>query len=313
MSPLSVAAFYKFAALPDYQEWQEPLLDVCAQNHVEGTLLLAPEGINGTIAGPLNGVQAVLDFLARDERFAGLECKWSSASSPPFQRMKVRLKKEIVTMGVDKIDPNQIVGTYVDPKDWNELLEDPDVVVIDARNDYEIGIGTFKGAQDPEIKSFREFPEWLRQRFKAGDNPKVAMFCTGGIRCEKSTAFLKQEGLQEVFHLKGGILKYLENVPEKESLWEGECFVFDERVSVIHGLRQGSYEQCRACGTPINAHDRESSDYALGVSCPTCVRQSTPEQKASFQERAKQVALAQSRGKSHLKASRLPSMKGGKN
>ncbi|MFT5287260.1 MAG: UPF0176 protein [Planctomycetota bacterium] len=307
MDELHVAAFYKFAAFPDYREWQTPLLELCEREGLHGTLLLAPEGLNGTIAGCKAGISALHEFLRRDERFSEFDCKWSTAATPPFARMKVRLKKEIVTMGVPSIDPNQSVGTYVEPQDWNQLLEDPDVILVDTRNQYEVAIGTFKGAVNPKLDSFREFPDWLRQEFNARTNPKVAMFCTGGIRCEKSTAFLKQEGVSEVFHLKGGILKYLETVEEESSLWEGECYVFDERVSVGHGLRPGSYELCRACGDPINAADKMSSDFALGVSCPHCIDRSTPEQKERFTERVRQVEIAKSRGKTHLKA--RPSVK----
>ncbi|MCL4142606.1 UNVERIFIED_CONTAM: hypothetical protein GTU68_058523 [Idotea baltica] len=300
MEPLLVAALYKFAAFPEYEEWQLPLKALCLENDVKGTLLLASEGINGTIAGPENGVRNVVERLQSDERFADLNLKWSHASSPPFLRMKVRCKREIVTMGVDAIDPNQIVGTYVKPRDWNAVLADPDVVVIDTRNDYEVGIGTFQGAVNPGLGSFREFPEWLRKRFESDAKPKVAMFCTGGIRCEKSTAFLKREGISEVFHLEGGILKYLEDVPAEESLWQGECFVFDERVSVCHGLEEGTYELCRACRNPIDAADMRTPEYEVGVSCPHCFGQSTAEQKIRYGERARQIELATQRGERHL-------------
>jgi UPF0176 protein len=295
MADYLVAALYKFVALPDYQELREPLFDACVRHQVKGTLLLATEGINGTIAGPADGVRAVVEYLRRDERFLQLEIKQSHATSPPFLRMKVRMKKEIVTMGVPGIDPNQIVGTYVEPNSWNALLEDPDVVVIDTRNDYEVAIGTFRGAKNPHLKTFRDFPAWLRQEFATRENPKVAMFCTGGIRCEKSTAFLKEEGVKEVFHLQGGILKYLETVPEEQSLWEGECFVFDQRVSVKHGLEEGSYGLCRACRNPINEQDRASADFQEGVSCPHCFAQTTDKQKASYTERQRQMELADAR------------------
>lgn len=300
MDPLLVAALYKFAPFPEYEEWQQPLKALCIEQEVRGTLLLATEGINGTIAGPEAGVRKVVAHLQADARFAEMSIKWSHASSPPFLRMKVRCKREIVTMGVDAIDPNEIVGTYVQPQDWNSLIEDPEVVLIDTRNDYEVGIGTFRGAVNPELGSFREFPAWLRSRFEGQSKPKVAMFCTGGIRCEKSTAFLKGEGFPEVFHLEGGILKYLEEVPAGESLWEGECFVFDERVSVGHGLVEGNYDLCRACRNPIGDSDKRSAEYEPGVSCPHCFEHSTAEQKVRYGERARQIELAAGRGEEHL-------------
>jgi len=299
MDKYLVAAFYKFAALPDFEDWREPLLECCVNNDVRGSLLLAPEGINGTLAGSAEGIQRVLALLRADERFAGLKTKESTATSPPFQRMKVRLKREIVTMGVPAIDPNEIVGTYVAPEDWNALLEDPDVIVVDARNDYEVAIGSFKGARNPAIKTFREFPRWLLGEIEAKEQPKVAMFCTGGIRCEKSTAFLKQAGVEEVFHLEGGILKYLENVPEEESLWEGECFVFDQRVSVCHGLREGSYELCHACGDPVGVEDKLKPDFIEGVQCRGCIERTTPLQKEKFAARFAQLELAKSRAKAN--------------
>jgi len=301
MNDFLVAALYKFVALPDFEAMQTPLLEVCRNHEVKGTLLLASEGINGTIAGPVDGIRAVVDYLRSDPRLATLETKQSFASTPPFHRMKVRLKKEIVTMGVENIDPNHIVGTYVKPKDWNALIEDPDVILIDTRNDYEVAIGTFKGAKDPLLKTFREFPAWLREQMKHRDQPKVAMYCTGGIRCEKSTAFLKQEGVNEVFHLEGGILKYLEEIPQEESLWEGQCFVFDQRVSVGHGLKVGNYELCRACRNPISAADKELPQYVEGVSCHQCEHKSTAQQKASFTERQKQMELSIERGEVHLR------------
>lgn len=301
MDDILVAALYKFVALPDFEEMQAPLLEVCKKNEVKGTLLLATEGINGTIAGSPNGIRAVVSYLRSDPRFATLETKQSYAEGPPFHRMKVRLKKEIVTMGVEDIDPNHIVGTYVPPKEWNALIEDPDVILIDTRNDYEVMIGTFKGAQDPHLKTFREFPAWLREQMKERDQPKVAMFCTGGIRCEKSTAFLKQEGVKEVFHLEGGILKYLEEIPEEESLWEGQCFVFDQRVSVGHGLEIGDYELCRACRNPISKSDKERGEFVEGVSCHQCIDVSTPLQKAKYAERQKQMELSLQRGEMHIR------------
>ncbi|MGB0954224.1 MAG: rhodanese-related sulfurtransferase [Planctomycetota bacterium] len=300
MDDLQVAALYKFVALPEFESLRQPLLETCRAHGIHGTLLLASEGINGTVAGTEKGIAALLEYLRKDLGLQDLEVKFSRASAPPFHRMKVRLKKEIVTMGVEGIDPNQVVGTYVAPEEWNALIERDDVWLVDTRNDYEVGIGTFRGATDPDIRTFREFPEWLRAQREQQKEPKVAMFCTGGIRCEKSTAFLKQEGVEDVFHLKGGILKYLENVPEEESLWEGECFVFDERVAVGHGLKEGSYGLCRACRFPISDEDRQAESFVEGISCARCVDQTTAEQKAGFAERHKQMLLAMERGACHL-------------
>jgi UPF0176 protein len=306
MSNFLVAALYKFIALPDCEALQQPLQDYCDQHNVKGTLLLAPEGINGTIAGTHASVHAVLAYLRSDMRFADLVHKASFAETMPFHRMKVRIKREIVTMGVPDIDPTHIVGTYVKPQDWNDLISDPDVVVIDTRNDYEVAIGTFKGAVDPNIKTFRDLPEWVHQQkllnVQGEKKPKVAMFCTGGIRCEKSTAFMKAEGFDEVYHLQGGILKYLEEVPEENSLWQGECFVFDERVAVGHGLRLGDYELCRSCRHPLGPLDRQSPLYELGVSCAQCHAQSSEERKQSLRERQHQVELAAARNELHVGA-----------
>ncbi|MEZ5879172.1 MAG: rhodanese-related sulfurtransferase [Nitratireductor sp.] len=298
-----VAALYQFVRLDDYQARREPLLEVCRNNDVMGTLLLAREGINGTIAGPEEGVRAVLSWLRSDPKLAGLEHKesWAEGGNP-FYRMKVRLKKEIVTMGVAGIDPNDVVGTYVEPEDWNDLISDPDVVLIDTRNDYEVDIGTFKGAVNPKTVTFREFPQWVREQERLHNKPKIAMFCTGGIRCEKASSFMKQEGFDEVYHLKGGILKYLETVPEAESLWEGECFVFDNRVSVGHGLKPGPYDLCHACRHPISEEDKRSEYYVHGVSCPHCFGKMSAEQKQRFAERQRQVELAKKRGEGHIAA-----------
>lgn len=296
-----VAALYKFVALPNFEDLQAPIRAVCDDNSAKGTLLLATEGINGTIAGPEAGIRAVLAYLNDIPEFEGLVHKESWATEPPFPRMKVRLKKEIVTMGVEGIDPNKIVGTYVKPADWNSLISDPDVVVVDTRNDYEVAIGTFKGAVDPKTKSFREFPKWAEDHEADLRKPKkVAMFCTGGIRCEKSTAYMKEQGYDEVFHLEGGILKYLEEMPEDQSLWEGECFVFDDRVSVGHGLKPGPYDMCHACRRPISDEDKASDKYMKGVSCPHCYDETSAERKARFAERQKQIALAKERGELHL-------------
>ena len=300
MSRFLVAALYKFVALPDYKRLRQPLLSRCLSAQVKGTLLLAHEGINGTISGPESGVREVLAFLRRDPRLAKLEHKESWAESQAFLRMKVRLKKEIVTMGVPTVDPNKLVGTYVKPEDWNALISADDVVVIDTRNDYEVDIGKFAGAVNPGTKTFREFPEWLRDSGLLEENKRVAMYCTGGIRCEKSTAYLKELGVAEVFHLQGGILKYLESVPEDASLWEGQCFVFDQRVSVGHGLDQGPYDLCHGCRSAIDAADKRSPHYLPGICCPKCRDSLTDTQKARFAERQKQMELAEQRGQAHL-------------
>ena len=295
-----VAALYHFTRLADYEQLKAPLQDMCDLLEVKGTLLLAYEGINGTVAGTNKAIAALLDFLRSDPRLTQLEHKESRAEDMPFYRMKVRLKREIVTMGVDGVDPNEIVGTYVDPKDWNALITDPDVVLIDTRNDYEVEIGTFKGALNPDTQTFREFPQWVEDNRKNLKKPKVAMFCTGGIRCEKASSFMKQNGFDDVYHLKGGILKYLETQPEKESLWEGDCFVFDQRVAVKHGLEESDYDQCYACRYPITDKEKESPLYVKGVSCPRCHNKMSEDQRARFAERQKQIALAKERGEEHL-------------
>ena len=300
MDPLLVVTFYKFVTLDDHADLQAPIESCCRDNDVRGIVLLAQEGINSTIAGPRDGIMAVLDSLRSDPRLADLTWKESSAETQPFRKLRVRLKKEIVTMGVPGIDPAQLVGTYVKPSEWNELISDPNVIVIDTRNDYEVEIGTFKDAVNPDIKSFGQLPEWIDEELEIAAQPRVAMFCTGGIRCEKSTALLKQAGVKEVYHLEGGILKYLEEVPEEESLWEGQCFVFDERVSVGHGLEVGEYELCRACRFPLNASDKQSELFKIGVSCPRCHDHTSDEQKARYAERQKQVELARARGERHV-------------
>ena len=297
---LIVAALYKFAALPDFADYKNGIEAVCRAQGVKGTILLAAEGVNGTIAGSRAGIDAVLDHLRALPGCADLEHKESHAETMPFLRMKVRLKKEIVTMGVEGIDPTSTVGTYVEPEDWNALISDPDVVVIDTRNDYEVGIGTFEGAVNPETETFREFPAWFETFKEANEKPKIAMFCTGGIRCEKSTAYLKSQGIDDVYHLKGGILKYLETVPEEESKWEGECFVFDSRVSVGHGLELGSYDQCYACRRPITDEDKQTDAYVKGISCPACIGEFSEADKARFAERQKQIELARARGEEHI-------------
>ena len=300
MSELLVATFYKFTKIEDLAALQKTIEACCIENDVRGIVLLASEGINSTIAGPRNGVLAVLEFLRKDPRFDGLTWKESIAKEQPFRKLRVRLKKEIVTMGVPGIDPERLVGTYIKPEDWNDLISDPDVIVVDTRNDYEVEIGTFKDAINPDITSFGEFPKWIKDNIDIHTQPRVAMFCTGGIRCEKSTALLKEAGVKEVFHLEGGILKYLEQIPEDQSLWDGECFVFDERVSVGHGLEIGEYELCRGCRYPICEEDKSSSLFREGISCPRCHDQTTDQQKARFAERQKQIELAKQRGDRHI-------------
>jgi UPF0176 protein len=302
MADFLTAALYKFVELSDFADLRAPLLTCCEANQVVGTILLAEEGINGTIAGTPENVYAVLAFLRSDARFADLVHKESRSPKPPFYRLKVRLKREIVTLGVPDINPSQMAGQYVKPEEWNKLLDDPDVVVVDVRNDYEVSIGTFKGAINPQTKSFSELPEWVEQETALHHKPKVAMFCTGGIRCEKSTAFLRKVGFDEVYHLEGGILKYLEIVPEAESRWEGECFVFDERVTVGQGLKPGDYELCRGCGHPISPEDRTSELFVIGVSCPYCYGTKTEAQKQGLSERQRQVELANSRNQKHIGA-----------
>lgn len=308
MSHILVAALYKFVALPDFAQLKTPLLNCCEQHGVKGTLLLAREGINGTIAGTAPGIHAVLDLLRSDARFADLEHKESFANEMPFYRMKVRLKREIVTLGLPEINPAAMAGTYVKPEDWNQLISDPDVVVIDTRNDYEVAIGSFEGALNPNIKSFRELPDWVRQQTSFDKKTKVAMFCTGGIRCEKSTAFMRAEGFDEVYHLQGGILKYLETVPPEHSLWRGECFVFDERVAVGHGLAPGEHELCRSCRHPIGEAEKNSNYYVAGVSCPHCYESKSEAKKRGLMERQKQMELARQRNQLHVGA-RLPAKK----
>ena len=300
MNQLLVITFYKFTRLDDHASLRDAIESCCESNDVKGIILLANEGINSTIAGPREGVMAVLDFLREDPRLADLQWKESSAGKQPFRKLRVRLKKEIVTMGVPDVDPTQLAGTYVTAEDWNDLISDPEVIVIDTRNDYEVEIGSFERAINPDLQSFGQLPQWLEEHLDIDAQPRVAMFCTGGIRCEKSTALLKQAGVKEVYHLEGGILKYLERIPEDESLWKGQCFVFDERVSVRHGLKVGHYDLCRACRYPLQASDRKSEHYQEGVSCPRCHDQTTDEQKARFAQRQHQVDLARQRGQDHM-------------
>ncbi len=300
------AAFYKFVDLPDFEQRKPPLLAFCEQHNVKGMILLAHEGINSTIAGAPDDVYAVLAYLRADPLLADLQHKEAWADTAPFRRMKVRLKKEIVRMGVPGISPISMAGTYVKPEDWNALISDPDVILVDTRNDYEVELGTFSGAIDPHIQSFTELPDWVDQAealaARSGRKPKVAMFCTGGIRCEKSTALMRTKGFEEVYHLEGGILKYLETVAPEQSLWTGECFVFDERVSVGHGLVPGKHQLCRACRQPMPDGSFESEQFELGVSCPRCFSTRNALQKLGARERQRQCELAQARQQPHVGA-----------
>ena len=297
-----VVALYRFVRLDDYESMREPLLNFCLDRHIRGTLLLAHEGINGTVAGGDSAIDELLNYLRADDRLADLDCKFSSHEERPFLRMKVKLKREIVTMGQENIDPNVCVGRYASPQEWNALIDDPDVLVIDTRNEYEVEIGTFAGAVNPHTNSFREFPDWVEQNLDPKKHKKVAMFCTGGIRCEKSTSLLVSRGFEDVWHLKGGILNYLEQTPEEDTRWEGECFVFDSRVAVNHQLEKGSYDQCFACRFPIDDDQKQSPHYLPGVSCPRCVNAHTEQQKGRFAERQRQIGLAKRRGESHIGA-----------
>jgi UPF0176 protein len=295
-----VAAMYQFVRLPDFEAIQPKLLAFCQEQEIKGTLLLAEEGINGTVSGSRAAIDELLKYLKSDPRLANLEHKESLSDELPFHRMKVKLKKEIVTMGQPDIKPIETSEVRVEPKDWNALISDPDVLVLDTRNDYEVQIGTFKNAISPETTNFREFPEYVKQELDPGKNKKVAMFCTGGIRCEKACAYMKEQGFDEVYQLNGGILKYLEEVEADESLWEGECFVFDSRVSVDHELAEGTYHQCFACRRPISDEEMESKDYVAGVSCPRCIDETTEEQRSNFGERQHQVELAEQRDQKHI-------------
>ncbi|MEH6578355.1 MAG: rhodanese-related sulfurtransferase [Amphritea sp.] len=302
MSQIIVCALYKFVVLEDFETLREPLRKTMVDNGVRGTLLLAREGINGTVAANRAGIDALLAWLQSDPRLADIVYKESTDTSNPFYRTKVKLKKEIVTMGVEDIDPKRIVGTYVKPEDWNALISDPEVTLVDTRNDYEVQVGTFKGAVNPNTDTFRKFPQYVKDNLDPEKNRKVAMFCTGGIRCEKSTAYLKEQGFDEVYHLEGGILKYLEEVPQDDSLWQGECFVFDNRITVNHQLEKGSYDQCHACRLPLTTDEMQSDKYQQGISCPHCYDKLTQEQRQRFEQRQKQMQLAQQRGEAHLGA-----------
>ena len=306
--PICVAALYKFARFDDCETIRRELAALCCAEGVKGTLLLAGEGINGTIAGPDQAIERVVALIRTLPGCGDLDVKYSRAETVPFHRMKVRVKPEIVTMGEPEIDPLAGTGHYVSPHDWNALISDPNTIVIDTRNDYEVAVGTFAGAIDPQTPTFRDFPSWFRAERErllgSGPPPKIAMFCTGGIRCEKSTAFLKSEGLDEVYHLQGGVLKYLETVPAEESLWNGECFVFDQRVAVGHGLEPGTHALCHACRRPVSEAQQASPLYVSGVSCPSCHSERTDAQRAGNAERDRQEHLARARGEAHVGAVR---------
>jgi UPF0176 protein len=294
-----VAALYKFVSLPDFHELREPLLQAMLDNGIKGTLLIAEEGINGTVSGSRAAIDGLLAWFGLDPRLADIDHKESYCDEQPFYRTKVKLKKEIVTLGVPGVDPNQKVGTYVEAKDWNALIADPEVLLIDTRNDYEVSIGTFEGAVDPKTKSFREFPAYINAHFDPAKHKKVAMFCTGGIRCEKASSYMLGEGFAEVFHLKGGILKYLEDVPQEQTKWQGDCFVFDNRVTVRHDLSEGDYDQCHACRTPVSVEERRSELFTPGVSCPHCWDSLPEKTRAGARERQRQIELAKARNQPH--------------
>jgi UPF0176 protein len=297
-----VAALYKFVEINDLLSLQDNLYNICEENNIMGTILIADEGINGTISGKHNEIKETISTLMSDSRFSNIEIKYSSTDKQPFHRMKVRLKKEIVTIGLPEINPNKKVGKYVKPEDWNELISDPNVVVIDTRNKYETKIGSFQNALDPETSSFREFPDWVKKFKNSEDNnnKKIAMFCTGGIRCEKASSLMKEEGFEDVYHLQGGILKYLETVDKENSLWNGECFVFDQRVCLTDELEVGSYKMCFACRMPITEEEMLNEKYIEGISCIYCYDKTTKEKKERFGSRQKQILLAKKRGEKHL-------------
>ncbi len=302
---IKVAALYHFAVIEDPADMKPKILEQAETSGLKGTILLATEGINGTVAGSPDGIDAMITYLRSIPQFAGLEVKYSEASEMPFLRMKVRLKKEIVSMGVDGVNAANDKGNYIDPEEWNKMIADPETIVIDTRNDYEVAIGSFAGAINPATATFRDFPTWFDEfsrelKEKSNGEPKIAMFCTGGIRCEKATAYVKGQGFENVHHLKGGILKYLENVPEAESRWEGDCFLFDQRVAVGHGLKESDYDQCHACRMPLDVEQQASDKYIPGESCPHCYDKRTDEQRARYRERQRQVDKAASEGRQHL-------------
>jgi len=303
-SEVLVASFYQFIDWQDFKTLKLELEAICEKKNILGTILLAPEGINGTISGEKKSIESVINFLKKDPRMKTLEPKYSIAYGKTFYRMRIKLKKEIVSMGIHATKPAKKTGTKIHARDWNQVLLDPEVIIIDTRNDYENSIGSFKGSIDPKTKSFREFPEWVEKKLKPlmdkKNEKKVAMFCTGGIRCEKASSYLLDSGFNEVLQLNGGILKYLEEIDPEESLWEGECFLFDERVSIQHGLIEGNYSMCHACRMPIDESDMKSEHYIEGISCPNCFGTHSEERKKRFAERQKQISLAKKRNESHI-------------
>ncbi|MDP3371876.1 MAG: rhodanese-related sulfurtransferase [Candidatus Paracaedibacteraceae bacterium] len=300
-----IAALYHFTDLPDVLKVHEKFKNLCTNLGIKGTLLFAHEGINGTVAGTREAIDELLATLKSDNRFEGMEYKESTSDEMPFYRLKVKLKNEIVTLRVPEANPHHMAGTYVDPKDWNALISDPDVIVLDTRNDYEVKIGTFENAVNPETDVFVQFPSYVREKLNAPKNKKIAMFCTGGIRCEKASSFMKLEGYEEVYHLKGGILKYLEEVPQEESLWKGDCFVFDQRVSVGHGLTQGEYKVCFGCRMPLSPEECLSEHYVEGVECHLCYDKITAKARHANVERQKQIVIAKSQNKQHIGGTRI--------
>ena len=299
-----VAALYKFVHIEDCETLQSSLRTICEEHGIIGTLLIATEGINGTVAGTKEGVGLLLTFFREDHRFADMEVKLSHAKERPFYRLKVKVKNEIVTMGVAGVSPNKVVGEYVASDSWNQLISDPDVVIIDTRNDYESVVGSFEGALHPNTRNFREFPSWLAEQKDISKEKKIAMFCTGGIRCEKATSYMREQGYEHVYHLKGGILRYLEEIPQGESLWNGSCFVFDQRVGIDHELKESSLSLCYACGFPVSEEEKECKEYEAGVSCPNCFGTYSEEQLARLRERQKQITLSASRNEQHIGVAR---------
>ena len=297
-----VATLYKFFKVDDLVALQDQLYAICNKNNVMGTILIANEGVNGTISAKPREIEKTLISIQKDDRFSEIEIKYSSANKQPFHKMRVRLKKEIVTIGLPEINPNKTVGTYVKPEEWNDIISDPDVILIDTRNKFEIKIGSFKNALDPRTTSFRDFPEWVKKfkQDKTNTNKKIAMYCTGGIRCEKASSLMKEEGFNEVYHLQGGILKYLEQVEKEKSLWEGECFVFDDRVCLTENLEVGSYKMCFACRMPITEDELNDDRYEEGISCLYCYDKTTKEKKERFESRQKQIELSKLRGEKHI-------------
>ena len=304
MTSFLTTAFYHFITLDNIKSLKTIIQDYCDNKSLKGTILLAQEGINGTISGKEDDILGFHKFIKKDQKFSNafknLEYKSSWSNENPFYRMKVRLKKEIVALGIPEVSPTIKVGKYVKPEDWNSLINDPDVILIDTRNNYEVDIGTFNNAINPKTTSFREFPQYVKNNLKSKENKKIAMFCTGGIRCEKASSYMIEKGFKEVYHLQGGILKYLEEVPKEKSLWQGECFVFDQRVAVTNELKEGQYSQCYACRHPLSPEEMKSSHYNEGISCSYCIKKTSEVKKNNLKERQKQIYLAKARGEEHI-------------